>query len=109
MFPVGSPAPLSVAPRRSDLPPFDRVTLGLGELQRPGRTPDVAAGTGAETPQLLRRPVVAVDEIVEVKAVDLASVQLCKPSPQPIDQGSELSLVVLGHPRTRGLPFGLLS
>ncbi len=88
-------------------PPVERLALDVGMLQHARGVPNVAPAADAEAPELLRRALVAVHEIVELEDVDLARVEPLEPRPQTRDQRRKLPLVVSRHSVARSHPGGL--
>src|SRR3954471_24400183 len=58
------------AARSRKLPPVGQLALLAHPVERPG-DPRGRPGTRAEAPQLLRRAVVVVDQVVELERIDL--------------------------------------
>jgi hypothetical protein len=69
----------------------------------------VPACHDAELPQLLRRALEVVDELVQLERVELAGVVTGEPFPDALEQRRELLLVVATHQLTGRLPPGLLA
>ncbi len=76
-------------------------------LQHARGVPNVAPAADAEAPELLRRALVAVHEIVELEDVDLARVEPLEPRPQTRDQRRKLLLVVSRYAVSCSNPGGL--
>ena len=91
--PGGSPPTPGFAGR----PPVWRIFFLLApKLQQPCRDQPTGAGLAAELPQLSRRPVVTVDQVVEVERVDLAGVESSEAIAYLLEEPQQLLLVVSG-------------
>jgi hypothetical protein len=63
-------------------------------LERARGTELIGAGRSAEQPELLRGPLVAEDQIIELELVDLTGVELTEADPDVLEQDPQLLLVV---------------
>src|SRR5205814_1596886 len=79
--------------------PFTQVPQSVG---RP-----LATAGPAELPQFGGRSLIAVDQVVELELVDLASIELGESVPDVFEERAELGLVVGGDQFSRGTTFGL--
>lgn len=92
---------------RALAPPVDEVAVLLSVRERIGGAQQLRTGRAAEPPQILRRLLVAVDEIIELELVDRPGVQLREAVSHVLEEDAQLAPVVtrrLLRERSRGGP-----
>src|SRR5919108_233677 len=89
------------------LPPVRELALIAQPLERPRRRVHVCAPADAEAPQLLRRPLEVMDELVELERVDLAGVVTLEALSHMFEQPRELGLVIGADGSASRSPFRL--
>jgi hypothetical protein len=92
--------------RLAGLPPIGLLALLAQPLKRARGALPVAAGLAAELPELARRALVTVDQLVELERVDLAAVKSREPLANVLKQREQLLLVIVGDERSRLLTSG---